>query len=94
LAIAQKNGGELGSTGKTTAGFDFAIVEECQEFQECDDYAAVYGTEFLEIEYTDEDDATGNFNDACRARGSSISVILRDRFVVPKGNPDYSYSEC
>lgn len=36
LAVGQKNtGGELGSSGKTTAGFDFAIAEECQYYDEC-----------------------------------------------------------
>jgi hypothetical protein len=94
LAIAQKNTADLGTKGKTQAGFDFAIVEECQEFNECNSYANAYGSEFVEIEYTDDDDATANFNAACKARGSSVSVILRDRDVVPKGNSDYSYSEC
>jgi hypothetical protein len=69
-------------------------VEECQEFNECNSYANAYGSEFVEIEYTDDDDATANFNAACKARGSSVSVILRDRDVVPKGKSDYSYSEC
>jgi hypothetical protein len=94
LAIAQKNGVDLNSTVKTTVGFDFAIAEECQAFEECDVYTAIYGDELLEIEYTDEDNADEVFNTACEARGSNISIILRDRFVVPKGDDDYSYSEC
>ena len=37
LAIAQKNTLDLGSAGRQI-GFDFAIVEECGEFDECGDY--------------------------------------------------------
>ena len=35
LAIAQQNTPQLGSTGKTSIGFDFAIAEECQVYAEC-----------------------------------------------------------
>ncbi|KAJ7589052.1 glycoside hydrolase family 114 protein [Mycena floridula] len=93
LAVAQKNAGpELGSTGKATAGFDFAVAEECQEFDECDAYAAVYGNNYIEIEYTE--DGIDDWNDACAARGASISVIYRDIDVVPAGSKGYHYQEC
>lgn len=94
LAIAQKNAPDLGSAGKTTAGFDFAIAEECQAFSECSAYSSVYGTEWVDIEYTDSDDPSGIFSAACAAQGKTVSVILRDRFVTPKGDPDYSYQQC
>ncbi|KAJ7693838.1 glycoside hydrolase family 114 protein [Mycena rosella] len=93
LAVAQKNtGGDLGSTGKSTVGFDFAVAEECQEYEECDSYTDVYGDNIIEIEYTDNGIAA--WNSACSARGSSISVIYRDRDVVPSGDSAYHYQEC
>lgn len=93
LAVAQKNtGGELGSRGKSVAGFDFAVAEECEQWEECDTYTDVYGANMVEIEYTDGGKSA--FSAACSARGSSISVILRDRNVVPKGSGSYSYQEC
>ncbi|KAJ6464603.1 glycoside hydrolase family 114 protein [Mycena vulgaris] len=93
LAVAQKNTGEeLGSSGKSTAGFDFAVAEECQEFEECDSYTDVYGNNVIEIEYTDN--GISAWNAACQARGSVISVIYRDRDVVPAGSRAYHYQEC
>ncbi|KAF7309024.1 Glycoside hydrolase family 114 protein [Mycena kentingensis (nom. inval.)] len=95
LLVAQKNtGSEIGSAGRNTAGFDFAVAEECQTFDECDAYTDVYENNVIEIEYTDADDAEANFSAACAARGSDISVILRDRNVVPSGKKGYHYEEC
>jgi hypothetical protein len=92
LAIAQKNTTELGTSGKAM-GFDFAIAEECQAYSECGQYTGPYGNRVYEIEYTDNG-GIANFNAACAARGASISVIYRDRDVVPKGRPGYVYKEC
>ncbi|MFI7586554.1 endo alpha-1,4 polygalactosaminidase [Spongisporangium articulatum] len=92
LAIGQKNTVELGSTGRTQVGFDFAIAEECQVYAECDDYTRVYGAHVIEVEYTDT--AAHFYSDACRARGATISVILRDRDVVPAGRKAYRYKAC
>lgn len=89
LAIGQKNTAELGSDGRDIAGFDFAVVEECQEFDECDVFQSVYGDEMLEVEYKQ-----AQFNKACTARGSEISVILRDVDVTAKGESGYKYDEC
>lgn len=102
LAIAQKNAGELAPVGKSQIGFDFALVEECQVWSECDDYTDVYGGLVYEVEYNDNTkDAHGNpvdpisfFNAACAARGDEISVLYRDRKVVPAGKPGYVYKEC
>ena len=92
LAIAQKNTSQLGSVGKNTVGFDFAIAEECQAYEECDAYTDVYGANVIEIEYTDND--LSAYTDACAAQGSTISVILRDRDVVVKGKSGYTYKYC
>ncbi|MDE3207040.1 MAG: hypothetical protein KGQ66_22780 [Acidobacteriota bacterium] len=34
------------------------------------------------------------FSQACAARGDDISVILRDRQVVARGDPSYAYRHC
>lgn len=92
LAIAQKNTSELGTAGRDTVHFDFAIAEECQRYAECDAYTGVYGNHVIEIEYTDY--ARRFYTAACAARGRTISVILRDRDVVPKGQAAYRYEAC
>ncbi len=92
LAIAQKNTTELGSTGRTEVGFDFAIAEECQVYGECAGYTKPYGGHVIEIEYTDN--PRKYYTQACSARGGTISVILRDRDVVAKGDPAYRYEAC
>lgn len=92
LAIAQKNTPDLGSAGKNTAKFDFAIAEECQVYTECGDYTSVYGNNVVEIEYTDNGKSA--YKTACSAQGKNISVILRDRYVVPAGDSAYHYEYC
>ena len=89
LAVAQKNAAELTRAG---IGFDFAVAEECEVYRECGTYTAHYGRHVVEIEYTDNGRAA--FTRACRARERTISVILRDRDVVPRGDPAYRYAHC
>ncbi|GAA2704125.1 endo alpha-1,4 polygalactosaminidase [Actinoplanes palleronii] len=88
LAIAQKNAGDLGSQGKT-AGLDFAIVEECGRYTECDTYTSVYGTHMIDIEYNNS-----GFSKACSAIGATVSVVRRDVEVVPAGSGGYQYDAC
>jgi hypothetical protein len=92
LAIAQKNTAELGSAGKAM-GFDFAIAEECNVYDECGKYTGPYGTRVYEIEYSDNG-GMDNFRSACSARGSSISIIYRDRDVSSKDSGNYAYDAC
>jgi hypothetical protein len=91
LAVAQKNSAEQSRRGKR-AGFDFAIAEECQVYNECGHYLKYYGDRVYEIEYTDNGRAA--FRTACTARGSRISIILRDRDVTPRGSAHYRYRAC
>ena len=92
LAIAQKNDSSMTSKGRAI-GFDFAIVEECQVYDECGDFTSVYGAQVYEIEYKDNG-GTSNFSKACNARGATTSVIYRDRDVVAKGSSGYVYQYC
>jgi hypothetical protein len=92
LAIAQKNTAELHRRGRRTAGFDFAIAEECQVYSECSSYTRAYGHRLVEIEYTDN--GRRYFHRACAARGNQISILLRDRDVLPRGSHGYVYRAC
>lgn len=89
LAAGQKNTVEVAERAKTEIGFDFAVAEECQEWDECDGYTDVYGRLVLEIEYNRQ-----AFEDACDARATEASVIFRDVDVVPRGEDRYEYATC
>lgn len=91
LAIAQKNAVEL-SARAHQAGLDYAIAEECQVYAECSAYRKVYGRHLIEIEYTDS--GRHAFTTACARRGDSVSVVLRDRDVVPRGHAGYVEKWC
>ncbi|UYM03804.1 endo alpha-1,4 polygalactosaminidase [Solicola gregarius] len=92
LAIAQKNTPQLSRRQSRRVGFDFAVAEECEVYRECGRYTRTYGRRVIEIEYTDN--GRRAFKRACRKRGGRISVLLRDRDVVPRGNPAYRYRWC
>jgi hypothetical protein len=92
LAMGQKNTAETTAQQSRDVGFDFAVTESCQVYDECDAYTAVHGDHVIEVEYTD--DGEQYFRQACAARGDDISVLLRDRDVVPSGDPGYRYEVC
>jgi Glycoside-hydrolase family GH114 len=92
LAIAQKNAAEISATGRRI-GFDFAIAEECQAYAECGSYTRVYGRHVIEIEYPDNGGRAG-FAAACRARGSRISIVYRDRNVTAAGQRGFIEQHC
>ena len=92
LAIAQKNGIELGTLGRDQAGFDFVITESCAVYEECGAYVAVFGAAMLEIEYTDTPGAA--FDTACAERGGAIAIVLRDRDLSAPGDPAYAFAHC
>lgn len=91
LAAAQKNASDVGEAGRS-AGLGFVIAEECQVFDECGGYTRVFGRRVIEIEYTDNGPSA--FEEACRARGSQVSVLLRDRGVVARGARGYVSRWC
>ena len=92
LAIAQKNDTDMLALRSTTR-FDFAVTEECQAYAECAAYTRVYGRHVIEIEYSDNGGRAG-FAKACAARGSSISIVYRDRNLVPRGTRGHVYAAC
>ncbi|GAB2983941.1 endo alpha-1,4 polygalactosaminidase [Frigoribacterium salinisoli] len=89
LAIGQKNAAELAQRGATEIGFDFAVTEECQAYDECDVYTDAYGDAVIEVEYAEDP-----FVEACAARGDRVSVQLRDRDVLPPGVEGHVAERC
>ena len=76
LAVAQKNTVELLDRLDET-GFDFAVVEECAAFDECDDFIDAFDGQVLAVEYDPEALAYG-----CRT-WAGVPFILRDHDVAP-----------
>jgi len=70
LAAAQKNWAEWDGT---TAGFDFAVSEQCAQYRECGRYVDHYGSHVLAVEYHD-----APFARACRDWADRIAVVRRD----------------
>ncbi len=95
LAIAQKNTVELAGTGRTTVGFDFAIAEECANYElrpgvpECKGYVDAYGDHVIVIEYD-----TTHFRRACTRYGATLSIVRRDRDVTAPGSSSYAFEGC
>ncbi|MBL7486903.1 endo alpha-1,4 polygalactosaminidase [Frankia sp. AgB1.9] len=88
LAVGQKNTAEL--LGQRTAvGFDFAVTEECGTYGECADFAAAYDDRVYDVEYSDRGLAK-----ACVGWMKTISIVRRDRDVVPAGSDGYTYRTC
>ncbi len=88
LAIAQKNTPELAGD-RVANGLDFAVTEECGEYEECADYAGPFDNRVVDIEYT----ASG-MSKGCPEWKSKISMVRRDLYVVPQGTSGYVRKTC
>lgn len=88
LAIGQKNTVELAPNRKAN-GLDFAVAEECGEWDECGDYTDAFGDRVIVIEYT----AKG-LSKACAGFGDELSIVRRDLDVSPKGSSGYVRETC
>jgi hypothetical protein len=90
LAVAQKNTLQLGADiALEVIGFDFAVIEECGVYDECTDYAEIFGEHLVIVEYTE-----AGFDTACETVGAGVSVVLRDVLVTPPGSDTYVYDSC
>jgi hypothetical protein len=87
LAVAQKNTGEQ-SACLRALGFDFAVTEQCWEYDECAAYTAVYHASVYDVEYE-----RGGFERGCNAF-TSPRPILRDDDVHPPSSEDYVRLSC
>lgn len=83
LAIGQKNTVELAGLRKQT-GLDFAVAEECGEFDECGEYAEAFDDRVVVIEYTDS-----GLRKARAAFGDRLSIVRRDVDVSTPGSAGY-----
>ena len=87
LAIAQKNSAEI-LARQAEMGTDFAVVEECNRYDECGDFTAVYGDQVYVIEYRRSD-----FDAGCAAF-PELSIVLRDLDLVVPEQSGYAYDGC
>ncbi len=85
LAFGQKNAASL--VGRDF--FDFAIVEQCQRYDECDTFLNAYDDRVIEIEYRRSD-----FEKACDSHSDRIPIVLRDRALRPVGRSGYRFDAC
>ncbi|MFF1820792.1 endo alpha-1,4 polygalactosaminidase [Kribbella sp. NPDC058245] len=88
LAIGQKNTADLAADRKTV-GLDFAVSEECGQYDECATYADAFADNVLVVEYTAD-----GLRKACTTFGRRLSVVLRDREVTAPGSPTYIRRTC
>ena len=83
LAIAQKNTVELAGLRKKL-GLDFAIAEECAEYDECGEYAQAFDDRVIVIEYSDS-----GLRKARSGFAGKLSIVRRDVDVSTPGSADY-----
>ncbi|MEU6348036.1 endo alpha-1,4 polygalactosaminidase [Streptomyces sp. NPDC047072] len=88
LAIAQKNTVELVSDRKAV-GLDFAIVEECGQYDECGAFADAFDDNVFVVEYTEQ-----GMTQACATWSSTLSIVRRDDQVVPEGASGFLRKTC
>jgi len=87
VAIAQKNSAEL-LDRRDELGTDFAVAEECNEWDECQDFRDAYGDLVFVIEYD-----RGAFEQGC-AEFPELSIVLRDLDLVTPADGSYVYDGC
>ena len=83
LAIAQKNTVELAGLRKKL-GLDFAVAEECAEYDECGEYAQAFDDRVIIIEYSDS-----GLRKARSGFAGKLSIVRRDVDVSTPGSADY-----
>ena len=88
LAVGQKNTPDLTAAEIARTGFDFAIAEECHEFDECAAYTARYGDQVIDIEYG------GTLADICADPDRPVMTLLRDRELTAPGSPEHVSEHC
>lgn len=88
LAVAQKNTAELAGDRKRL-GLDFAVAEECGQYEECAVYDQAFDGRVLVVEYTEK-----GLERACAAADGRLSVVLRDRDVLPEDEEGYVRGAC
>ncbi|MEG3627368.1 endo alpha-1,4 polygalactosaminidase [Streptomyces poriticola] len=88
LAVGQKNTAALAPAREET-GADFAVVEECGQYDECGDFADAFGDDVIVIEYTEQ-----GMRRACEGWGDRLSIVRRDLDLVPPGHRNHHRGTC
>ncbi|MFC9844906.1 endo alpha-1,4 polygalactosaminidase [Streptomyces sp. NPDC060223] len=88
LAVAQKNTLEL-VPDRASVGLDFAVVEECGEWNECGEFAEAFDNNVLVVEY-----AAKGLSTVCADWSTTLSIVRRDQLVLPKGTNGYLRETC
>lgn len=88
LAIGQKNAAGATARG-ASAGFDFAVAEECGRWHECKAYTDAYDDQVYVIEYRLQD-----FKYSCEHWGDDLSIVFRNLMVTAPGSKKYVYRAC
>lgn len=88
LAVGQKNTPDLTAAEVTGIGFDFAVAEECHEYDECAAYTDLYGDQVISVEYT------GILAEICADPDRPAMTSLRDRDLVAPGSPGHVSEHC
>ncbi|QIZ02163.2 endo alpha-1,4 polygalactosaminidase [Streptomyces sp. S1D4-11] len=83
LAVGQKNTAELAGLRSRTK-LDFAVAEECGQYDECDTYAKAFDDRVVDIEYTDS-----GLRKALASYGNRLSIVRRDVQVSTPGTAQY-----
>ena len=87
LAVGQKNTVELTrEQSLDVIDFDFAVVEECAEFEECAGYRDIYDLQILAIEYSSD-----GMRAACEQFGGGVPLLRRDLNLVTPDDPAYEF---
>lgn len=86
LAVGQKNAAADALRLRDEVGFDFAVAEDCAQFDECAAYVDAYGDLVFDIEYD-----PSFLGAACETVGSAI---VRDRGLVAADAEGYLFQAC
>lgn len=89
LAVGQKNTPELLDVARTEIGFGFAIVEQCGEYDECQQFVDTFEGRVYAVEYTDAGLAA-----ACEAIVDVAGVVQRDLDLVTPDDVGYVHETC
>jgi hypothetical protein len=87
LAIAQKNSAEIVDR-RGEMGFDFAVAEECNRWDECAVYTGGYGDLVFVIEYDD-----ASFQQGCQDF-PQLSIVRRDLLLTTPSGGSYVFDGC
>ncbi|MGN9821379.1 endo alpha-1,4 polygalactosaminidase [Streptomyces sp. SD11] len=88
LAAGQKNTVDM-LPDRKKIGFDFAVAEECGEYNECGAYAKAFANRVFVIEYKN-----AGFRRACADFGAKLGIVQRDLDVSPRGSEGYTFRTC